>query len=327
MENNKKIYKIDTIKSINNFTLGPIRQSVQNSMLGFPPSASTQRVPKPSDKFTVSERSNMSQVLVSDSITNLFYNIISQVNIPKRPIKKLNQTLYHSVCIIKLSQCILPEEKEYLSKQNEILNQMITSMQLHYQTLKRNSIIPPVFKSKLKYTKTFNVMNKHTLSLHFDNNLSIKEHPNKKEFKKLNTKSSHASHVSQTKRDKNRFNKNFMRMNNLNNYFDPLKESTEISPKKVRVKIEVTKLFDRMGCKYNVPTKELSNQKSTTLIKQDTKSQKIMKFPSKSKEELVLNEESSSAHSDVKKHEDTGTSNTDSFEQRFEMNKKYFFFF
>ena len=188
--------------------------------------------------ISINIRSNLNKEINKETIVSNAYEILSQVGYLKFNLSKTHPTLYHSVCINKLSQCALKEEKDYLSKEISLVDKYTEEM-LQINRLNRKNYELTGGNIPIKKISKRNFYD-------FDSDINLEW---KKEFGKqsiLNKK--------YTDSQRNLFKK------------WPKKSSKQKMPKekkKIQIKINMPKMLNRIGYPLNdICTNYSTNQNS-----------------------------------------------------------------
>lgn len=217
-----------------------LRQKKQNSIpiFSFMPSemkkqlhvSNTKNSSTNNTSVSINIRSNLNKELNKEAIVNNAYEILSQVGYLKLNLSKAHPNLYHSVCINKLSQCALKEEKDYLSKEINLIDKYTEEMlQIHRVNKKNYELTGGNMPIKKILKRNF---------YDFDSDINLEWN---KEFGKrsiLNKKYNESQ--------KNLFKKG------------PKRGSIQKKPiekKKLQIKINMPKMLNRMG----YPLKDICN--------------------------------------------------------------------
>lgn len=130
-----------------------------NSILTFKPINTKKEAPfiykrKNNTSLEITKPSRLNKELNSKEGIKNVYQLFSQVDFLKLNLKRTNPTLYHSTCINKLSQCVLKEEKNFLAKEIQLVEQYTNDMlKVHRNNEEEYKLlggIPPIKKKQTK---------------------------------------------------------------------------------------------------------------------------------------------------------------------------------
>ena len=75
------------------------------------------------NSLSITVSSQLNKQLNSKAAIKNVYQLLALVDFLKLNMKKTKPSLYHSTCINKLSQCVLKEEKNFLAKEIQLVEQ------------------------------------------------------------------------------------------------------------------------------------------------------------------------------------------------------------
>ena len=107
-----------------------------------------------SNPLTITASSQLNRQLNSKAGIKNVYQLLAQVNFLKLNMKKTKPSLYHSTCINKLSQCVLKEEKNYLAKEIQLVEQYTEDMlKIHRNNEEEYKLLGGIAPIKKRQTK------------------------------------------------------------------------------------------------------------------------------------------------------------------------------